>query len=206
MNDKTLENMRSGFFRDLRIGRSAVDFCALGLTASVLWMGVLEAADRPGYLPSRGANLGRIRTLPPPKPQIPALPPLPQTYVPEPKHTAEFITQLHATSAQFGSNFTVRAESPDPVYLGNTLAATANPVLGPYAPLDATAQTEAILGYFSAGRQTNGVPLVPGVNGLNGVNGVNGVNPVLPIVLPINGLLQPQPAVSGSSRATYELK
>lgn len=200
MNDKTLTTMRTGFFGDLRSGRTVADLCALGLITSVLGMGVLDAADRPGYLPARGANLGRIRTLPPPKPQIPALPPLPQTYVPEPQHTGEFIAQLHATSAQFGTNFTVRAETPDPVYLGNTLTTTANPVLGPYAPLDATAQTEAILGYFSTGGRTNGVPLIPGVNG------VNGINPVLPIVLPVNGLLQPQPAVSGSARATYELK
>jgi len=120
--------------------------------------------------------------------------------VPEPKHTAEFIAQLHATSAQFGTNFSVRAETPDPVYLGNTLTATANPVVGPFVPLDATAQTEAILGYFSAGGRTNGVPLVPGVTG------ATGVNPVMPIVLPVNGLFQPQPAASGTSRATYELK
>ncbi len=192
--------MRNGFFRDLRPGPSPAAVGALILCLGIPCAGLLDAADRPGYLPSRGANLGRIRTLPPPKPQIPALPPLPQTYVPEPKHTAEFIAQLHATSAQFGSNFTVRAESPDPVYLGNTLTTTANPVVGPYAPLDATAQTEAILGYFSGGGRTNGVPLVPGVNG------VNGINPVLPIVMPINGLLQPQPPVTGTSRATYELK
>ena len=192
--------MRNGFFRGLRRGIPPITCCALGLLGSVLGTGVVDAADRPGYLPARGPNLGRIRTLPPPKPQIPALPPLPQTYVPEPKHTAEFIAQLHATSAQFGTNFSVRAETPDPVYLGNTLAATANPVVGPFVPLDATAQTEAILGYFSAGGRTNGVPLVPGVTG------ATGVNPVMPIVLPVNGLFQPQPAASGTSRATYELK
>ena len=194
--------MRNGSFQDLRPGIRRTLLGALGMALGLLGMGFLEAADRPGYLPSRGPNLGRVRMLPPPKPQIPALPPLPQTYVPEPKHTAEFIAQLHSTSAQFGSNFTVRAESPDPVYLGNTLTTTANPVVGPYAPLDATAQTEAILGYFSAGGRTNGVPVLP----VPGFNGVNGVNPVLPIVLPVNGLLQPQPPVTGTSRATYELK
>lgn len=192
--------MRNGSFHDLGpcIRRTALG--ALGVALGLLGMGGLDAADRPGYLPSRGPNLGRVRMLPPPKPQIPALPPLPQTYVPEPKHTAEFIAQLHATSAQFGSNFTVRAESPDPVYLGNSLTTTANPVVGPYAPLDATAQTEAILGYFSAGARTNALPALPGVPG------VEGINPVLPIVLPLNGLLQPQPPVTGTSRATYELK
>lgn len=192
--------MRNGFFRGLLRDIPPITCCALGLLGSVLGMGVVDAADRPGYLPARSPNLGRIRTLPPPKPQIPALPPLPQTYVPEPKHTAEFIAQLHTTSAQFGTNFSVRAETPDPVYLGNTLTAMANPVVGPFVPLDATAQTEAILGYFSAGGRTNGVPLVPGVTG------PTGVNPVMPIILPVNGLFQPQPAASGTSRATYELK
>ena len=150
-----------------------------------------------GYLKSRGPNQGKIRLMAPPKPQIPSLPPLPQTYVPEPQHTAEFIAQLHATSAQFSTNFSVRAQTPDPVYLGNLVPPVANTVTAPLAPVEATGQTEAILGYFSGGLGTNGVPVLPGTGG---------AGPIMPIVLPLNGLLQPQPPAVGTSKATYELR
>lgn len=199
-NAENLNIMKDGFFRGLPRGIPPITCFALGLLVSALGTGIVDAADRPGYLPDRGPNLGRIRTLPPPKPQIPALPPLPQTYVPEPKHTAEFIAQLRVTSAQFRTNLSVRAETPDPVYLGSTLTATANPMVGPSVALDVSAQTEAILGYFSAGGRTNGVQLFPRVTG------ATGIDPIVPIVLPVNGLFKPQPAASGKSRATYELK
>ncbi len=163
----------------------------------------LTAADpRPGYLHQRGGSLGKLRVQPPPKPPVPSLPPLPQTYIPEPQHTAEFIAQLHATSAQFQTNFTVKAETPDPIYLGSTLPPVVTPSMtqAGVTPLDPAGQTDAILGFFTRGASNTIVPATPGTDG------VNPLNPVVPIVLPLNGLLQPQLPATGTGKATYELR
>jgi hypothetical protein len=163
----------------------------------------LTAADsRPGYLHQRGSSLGKLRVQPPAKPPVPSLPPLPQTYIPEPQHTAEFIAQLHATSAQFQTNFTVKAETPDPVDLGSTLPPGGTPSLttGGVTQLDAAGQTDAILGFFTRGASNTVVPVSPGTDG------VNPLNPFVPIVLPLNGLLQPQLPATGTGKATYELR
>lgn len=163
----------------------------------------VEAADaRPGYLPQRGGSLGKVRVQAPPKPAVPSLPPLPQTYVPEPQHTAEFIAQLHATSAQFRSNFTVKASTPDPIYLGSTLPAAVSPSVNPAAfpPLEGSSQTDAILGFFTRGASNTVVPVLPGTEA------IGSGNPLVPIVLPLNGLLQPQLPATGTGKATYELR
>ena len=153
-------------------------------------------SESAGYLRGKGEEQGRIRLQAPAKPQIPSLPPLPQTYIPEPKHTAEFIAQLHSTSSQFSTNFMVQVTAPDPAHLGTLLPATTGTVPPPSISLEATSQKEAILGYFSQGTGTNTVPATPATPPPGAV----------PILLPVHGILQPRPAVSGSSRATYEVR
>ena len=160
------------------------------------WGGTSMAAEPAGYLIGQGQGLGRLRLEAPPKPAVPSLPPLPQTFVPEPQHTAEFLAQLK-TTAMHGTNFTVKAETPDPVFIGTPVQQLQTPVTFPFNVGENPGQEGMLLNYFLSGAAgTNAIPKTT----------VQGIAPTIPVILPVNGLFQQQAPVTGSSKATYELR
>lgn len=168
---------------------------ATGLVTIVLARSAM-AAEPAGYLIGQGQGLGRLRLEAPPKPAVPSLPTLPQTFIPEPQHTAEFLAQLKST-AMHGTNFTVKAETPDPVFVGTPVQQLQTPVTFPFNVGENPGQEGMLLNYFLSGAGgTNAAPKTS----------VQGISPTIPVILPVNGLFQQQTPVTGSSKATYELR
>jgi len=160
-------------------------------------LGVLgvAGAEPAGYLSRSEREPVRIRLEAPPKPPVPPLAPLPQTYIPEPQFTAEFLSELKTTSAMHRTNFTVRAETGDPV--GLQMPPIVSPPVDP-SPVgcagDPDKSRQLHMYFFSNMAITNGV------GGMSGTSGVP-VN----VILPLRVSAGEAPA-KGTAKATYELR
>ena len=183
-NDMTLKNCG----RDTLSSRGSVILISLGILS-------VCGAEPMGYLSRTEREPVRIRLEAPPKTPVPPLPPLPQTYIHEPQFTAEFLSELKTTSAMHRTNFTVRAETGDPIGL------QVPPIITP--PIDPSPagwagdpeKSRQLLRYFFSN--------VTVTNGAGGMNGTSGV-PVN-VILPLRVSAGDAPA-KGTGRATYELR
>ena len=155
----------------------------------------VEGAEPAGYLSRVERDLGKIRVEIPPKPSVPPLAPLPQTYIPEPQFTAEFLSELKTSSAMHRTNFTVRADTSESSYLQipPSVSSPIDPV--PAGVGNDPEKSRQLLRYFFS--QLN---LTNGAAGMAGTSGVP-VN----IVLPLRMSSGESPA-RGTGRATYELR
>lgn len=163
----------------------------VGLTAWSVAMG----SEPAGYLSRADRNPGRIRLETPPKPPVPPLAPLPQTYVPEPQFTAEFLSELKTTSAMYRTNFTVRADTGDPLSLRMAPAFSPPTDPGPAGAAEDPDKPRRLLGYFLA--------QVAPTNGM--IQGTSTSSIPLNVILPLKVSSGDAP-VRGSAKATYELR
>ena len=183
--------------RDMICTDSGLNSRVSGVVVLMVSLGVLgvAGAEPAGYLSRSEREPVRIRLEAPPKPPVPPLAPLPQTYIPEPQFTAEFLSELKTTSAMHRTNFTVRAETGDPV--GLQMPPIVSPPVDP-SPAgwagDPDKSRQLLRYFFANGAITNGV------GGMSGTSGVP-VN----VILPLRVSAGEAPA-KGTAKATYELR
>jgi len=148
------------------------------------------ASDEAGYLTATNILSPSLRIAAPPKPPLLPLPPLPLTYIPGPKYSAEFMAELKANSVALRPNFMVQV-STDP----QRVVAVSSQVLNGGVNLPGNVAVVS-----GAGPQQ----LVPYF--YTGTAGINSTGtPALPFVLPIRVEVNSGP-VSGTSRTSYEVR